>query len=206
MQDTTFNCWSIHHSSYTTRHTPLIIYTTRHTPLLSWQRYNPVRCCELLILQGAQVRSACVSLEDAHVGENLDTPIGQFVLIGNFRRRLARELLVLVPRFQFGMNRTLVTLVLSSRVLSSPLTQVGKNQTDRVGPPGLFLSNLNQHPPSCDPTCSQHLWLEVSVGCVCGVYFFGFDPLRCGPRSGKTFEHLQRGAIHCHFSTSGYLT
>ena len=26
----------------------------------------------------------------------MDTPIGQFVLIGNFRRRLARELLVLV--------------------------------------------------------------------------------------------------------------
>ena len=42
---------------YTTHHTPLSIhhssYTTRHTPLLSWQRYNPVRCCELLILQGA---------------------------------------------------------------------------------------------------------------------------------------------------------
>ena len=31
---------------------------------------------------------------DAHVGENVDTPIGQFLLIGNFRRRLARELLV----------------------------------------------------------------------------------------------------------------
>ena len=26
----------------------------------------------------------------------MDTPIGQFVLIGNFRRRLARELLVVV--------------------------------------------------------------------------------------------------------------
>ena len=26
----------------------------------------------------------------------MDTPIGQFVLIGNFRRRLARELLVLL--------------------------------------------------------------------------------------------------------------
>ena len=28
-----------------------------------------------------------------HGGKNRDTPIGQFVLIGNFRRRLARELL-----------------------------------------------------------------------------------------------------------------
>ena len=37
MQDRTFNCWSRHHSSYTSQHTPLIIhhssYTTHHTPL-----------------------------------------------------------------------------------------------------------------------------------------------------------------------------
>ena len=32
--------------------------------------------------------------KDTHGGENVDTPIGQCVLIGNFRRRLARELLV----------------------------------------------------------------------------------------------------------------
>ena len=31
---------------------------------------------------------------DTHGGENVDTPVGQCVLIGNFRRRLARELLV----------------------------------------------------------------------------------------------------------------
>ena len=142
MHDRTFSCWSIHHSSYTTRHTPLIIhhstYTTQHTPLvihpssykthhtslaclgpmrnsfvvfarrstpnvgkhdfdfentthfacphqlhltfacrcpvasarrcglviLLWHRHNPVRCCELLILQGAQTlhrwRCVCV--------------------------------------------------------------------------------------------------------------------------------------------------
>ena len=29
---------------------------------------------------------------DTHGGENVDTPIGQCVLIGNFRRRLAFEL------------------------------------------------------------------------------------------------------------------
>ena len=46
--------------------------------------------------RGSKVRSACVWLEDAHVGENVGTPIGQFLLIGNFRRRLARELLVVV--------------------------------------------------------------------------------------------------------------
>ena len=38
MQDRTFNCWSRHHSSYTSQHTPLIIhhssYTTQHTPLI----------------------------------------------------------------------------------------------------------------------------------------------------------------------------
>ena len=31
---------------------------------------------------------------DTHGGENVGTPIGQCVLIGNFRRRLARALLV----------------------------------------------------------------------------------------------------------------
>ena len=39
-----------------------------------------------------------VRLTEGHEGhverKNRDTPIGQFVLIGNFRRRLARELLV----------------------------------------------------------------------------------------------------------------
>ena len=31
---------------------------------------------------------------DTHGGKNRDTPIGHFVFIGNFRRRLARERLV----------------------------------------------------------------------------------------------------------------
>ena len=43
---------SIHHSSYTTRHTPLIIHHSSYTPLVVAKK-NPVRCCELLILQGA---------------------------------------------------------------------------------------------------------------------------------------------------------
>ena len=84
--------------------------------ILLWHGHNPVRCCELLILQGAQTlhrwRCVCVCVcqksgahafgsvrdtRDTHGGENVDTPIGQFLLIGNFRRRLARELLVAMP-------------------------------------------------------------------------------------------------------------
>ena len=37
-----------------------------------------------------------------HGGKNRDAPIGQFVLIGNFRRRLARELLVLLYTFELS--------------------------------------------------------------------------------------------------------
>ena len=43
---------------------------------------------------GAHVFGSVSDTRDTHGGENVDTPIGQCVLIGNFRRRLARELLV----------------------------------------------------------------------------------------------------------------
>ena len=49
---------------------------------------------------GAHAFGSVRDTRDTHGGENVDTPIGQCVLIGNFRRRLARELLVvkaLVP-------------------------------------------------------------------------------------------------------------
>ena len=44
---------------------------------------------------GAHAFGSVRDTRDTHGGENVDTPIGQFLLIGNFRRRLARELLVL---------------------------------------------------------------------------------------------------------------
>ena len=42
---------------------------------------------------GAHAFGSVSDTRDTHGGENVDTPIGQFLLIGNFRR-LARELLV----------------------------------------------------------------------------------------------------------------
>ena len=44
---------------------------------------------------GAHAFGSVRDTRDTHGGENVDTPIGQFLLIGNFRRRLARELLVI---------------------------------------------------------------------------------------------------------------
>ena len=44
---------------------------------------------------GAHAFGSVRDTRDTHGGENVDTPIGQFLLIGNFCRRLARELLVL---------------------------------------------------------------------------------------------------------------
>ena len=41
---------------------------------------------------------------DTHGGENVGTPIGQCVLIGNFRRRLARELLVERTIYSVGLE------------------------------------------------------------------------------------------------------
>ena len=47
----------------------------------------------------------------------MDTPIGQFVLIGNFRRRLARELLVPVLAFLgFHLGRRVATAFKSVRM------------------------------------------------------------------------------------------
>ena len=43
---------------------------------------------------GAHAFGSVNDTRDTHGGENVDTPIGQCVLFGNFRRRLARELLV----------------------------------------------------------------------------------------------------------------
>ena len=43
----------------------------------------------------------------------MDTPIGQFLLIGNFRRRLARELLVIIYRNIHGPGGPLVSHVVS---------------------------------------------------------------------------------------------
>ena len=51
---------------------------------------------------GAHAFGSVSDTRDTHGGENVDTPIGQCVLIGNFRRRLARELLV------FATSGTLV--------------------------------------------------------------------------------------------------
>ena len=54
MQDRTFNCWSRHHSSYTSQHTPLIIhhssYTTHHTPL-NIHHSSFITCHTPLIIQ-----------------------------------------------------------------------------------------------------------------------------------------------------------
>ena len=48
---------------------------------------------------GAHAFGSVSDTRDTHGGENVDTPIGQCVLIGNFRRRLARELLVVTRSY-----------------------------------------------------------------------------------------------------------
>ena len=52
------------------------------------------RCVCVCQQSGAHAFGSVSDTRDTHVGENVDTPIGQFLLIGNFRRRLARKLLV----------------------------------------------------------------------------------------------------------------
>ena len=185
MQDRTLNCWSIHHSSYTTQPTPLIIHHSSYTPLvvakiqpstLLWAA-DPAGGTHLTHVEsrGSKVRSACVWLEDAHVGENVDTPIGQFVLIGNFRRRLARELLVwlsklLSPqtRWCFFLRIDMLVAFPHKRQITYQLNQFPANQAKHViSFPRSAASKTNQ---SIQPFAHLQERLSDLIGPYWGTY------------------------------------
>ena len=67
MQDRTFNCWSRHHSSYTSQHTPLIIhhssYTTHHTPL-NIHHSSFITCHTPLIIQDSSYIVSSLRVQD----------------------------------------------------------------------------------------------------------------------------------------------
>ena len=65
----------------------------------------------------------------------MDTPIGQFVLIGNFRRRLARELLVLLYNIFIAFGCTsLVVIVVVIMVVDVTQCNVTRRQVgERLG-------------------------------------------------------------------------